>query len=202
MKTYSDILLEYLPENSVPVMLDWLENSNVQLKITRNRHTKLGDYRPPIKHTFHKISINHDLNKYNFLITLVHEFAHLRIWEKYKNRVKPHGKEWKAEYSKLLQPFLNSEIFPADIIKVLNQFVNNPSSTSINIELTRVLRLYDKSKNNLTLEELPYHSHFRIYNGVIFEKLEKLRKRYKCKRLDNNRIYLVNPMAEVDLVEK
>ncbi len=106
MKTYKDILLEYLPEKAVPEILNWLENSNVQLKITRNRHTKLGDYRPPIKHKFHKISINYDLNKYNFLITLIHEFAHLNIWEQFKNRVKPHGKEWKEEYSKLLLPFL------------------------------------------------------------------------------------------------
>jgi len=202
MKSNKNILTDYIPVKSVPIILDWLENSNVQLKITRNRSTKLGDYRPPIQHKFHRISVNYDLNKYHFLITLVHEFAHLKIWEQFKHRVKPHGKEWKDKYSELLQIFFDPAIFPIELLNVLHQFVKNPTATSINTELSRVLRTYDKSNKYLTLEELPDKSMFKIHNGVVFEKLEKLRKRYKCKRIDNKRIYLVSPIAEVTLVEK
>lgn len=202
MKTYKEILTDYIPDNAVPVIMNWFENSNFQLKITRSRTTKLGDYRPPLKHNFHKISINHDLNKYNFLITLIHEYAHLKIWEQYKHRVKPHGKEWKDQYRELLQIFLNTKIFPEDILNVLYKFIENPTSTSINTELIKILRSYDKSKNYLTLEDLPDKSLFKIHNGLVFEKLEKLRKRYKCKRLDNMRIYLVGPLVEVTLVQK
>jgi len=201
MKSNKDILSDYIPDKAVPVIFDWLENSNVQLKITRNRSTKLGDYRPPLKYKFHKISINHDLNKYHFLITLVHEFAHLKVWEQYKHRVKPHGQEWKDKYRELLEIFLTAEVFPEEILEVLYKFINNPTATSINTELSRVLRNYDESKKHLTLEEIPDNSFFKIHNGVIFEKLEKLRKRYKCKRIDNKRIYLVSPLAEVILVE-
>ena len=139
------ILTKYLPEPAVPVILEWLKVQKAQLKITRGRNTKLGDYRPPLKYKFHRISVNHNLNKYHFLITLVHEFAHLTNWEKNRNQVKPHGNEWKREFGELMQNFIAADIFPADIYPVLNRFLKNPTSTSANTELTRKLRSYDNS---------------------------------------------------------
>lgn len=197
MKTYKEVLINYLPETTVPKIIEWLENSNVQLKISKSRSTKLGDYRPPIRVSFHKISVNHDLNKYQFLITLVHEFAHLKVWENYKRSVNPHGKEWKNEFNSLMQGFLCEDVFPKDILKVLMPYLKNPSSSTSDTKLLQVLRKYDKTQDYITLEDLPENSIFKIYNGYVFEKIEKLRKRYKCKRLDNNRIYLVSPMIKV-----
>jgi len=197
MKTYKEILLNYIPEESVLPVLDFLNTSNVQLKIARRRTTKLGDYRPPIHHKFHKISVNYDLNKYNFLITLIHEFAHLRTWEQHNRKVKPHGKEWKQNFRELMAPYLNEAVFPIDILTVLHQFLKNPTSSSVDMQLTKKLREYDQGKEYFTLEELPDDSLFKIYNGIIFKKLERIRKRYKCKRMDNNRIYLVSPIMEV-----
>jgi hypothetical protein len=197
MKAYKEILSDYIPEESVSTILNWLTTSNVQLKITKSRSTKLGDYRPPIRHKFHKISVNHDLNKYHFLITLAHEFAHLKIWEVYGRKVKPHGKEWKLKFRELMDGFMNESVFPKDILVVLTRFLKNPTSSSVNLELTKKLREYDTHSNYLTLEELPDDSIFKIYNGVIFRKLEKMRKRYKCQRLDNKRIYLISPIMEV-----
>ena len=198
MKTYKDILSEYIPESSVPIVYDWIKNNNVQLKIARNRSTKLGDYRPPQgRYGFHRISVNHDLNKYNFLLTFVHEFAHLKNWEKHKRNVNPHGKEWKNKFRELMQNFMNEDIFPKDLLDVLIVFLKNPSSSTVNISLTKKLREYDSNRDYLTLEELPDKALFKIHNGFVFKKLEKLRKRYKCKRLDNNRIYLVSPIVEV-----
>jgi hypothetical protein len=197
MKTYKEILSSYIPEKAVPLALTWLENSNVQLKITKSRSSKLGDYRPPQLKKFHRISVNHDLNKFHLLITLVHEFAHLKNWEQHQRNSKPHGNEWKTTFRELMQPFMTEDIFPNDILDVLRKYLKNPASSSMNTGLIKKLREYDKTKDYLTLEEIPFNSCFRIYNGIIFEKLEKMKKRYKCRRIDNNRIYLVSPIIQV-----
>lgn len=197
MKTYKEVLQDYIPEESVSPVLELLNTSNVQLKITKSRSTKLGDYRPPIRSKFHKISVNHDLNKYNFLITLIHEFAHLKNWEEHKHKAKPHGKEWKQKFRELMESYLNESVFPKDILTVLHKFLKNPTSSSADTQLTKKLREYDKGQEYFTLEELPDDSLFKIYNGTIFKKLERIRKRYKCKRIDNNRIYLISPIMEV-----
>ena len=60
-------------------------------KVKKSRSSKYGDYRPPLKGSNHLITINYDMNKYAFLITLVHEIAHLTNWNKHKDKVKPHG---------------------------------------------------------------------------------------------------------------
>ncbi|MCF8405191.1 MAG: SprT-like domain-containing protein [Bacteroidales bacterium] len=197
MGTYNEILNKYIPESAVNTIINWLERYNAELKITRARSTKLGDYRPPIRVKYHKISVNYDLNKYHFLITLVHEFAHLRVWDKHKNTVKPHGKEWKLQFREMMQPFLNSNTFPDDLLIVLGKYLKNPASSTSDHALLKVLRIYDGPKDYLTLEDLPMNSAFRIHNGFVFRKMEKLRKRYKCKRLDNNRMYLVSPLVKV-----
>jgi len=197
MKTYSAILSKYIPQAAIDEILEWLESFNAELKITRSRTTKLGDYRPPIKFKYHKISVNHDLNKFQFLITLVHEFAHLCTWNKFKNKVKPHGKEWKEEYKILMEPFLNQTIFPDDMLEVLKKYLVNPASSTSDHALLKILRKYDGPKDYFTLEDLPMNAEFRIHNGFVFKKIEKLRKRFKCKRLDNNRMYLVSPLMKV-----
>lgn len=202
MSSYKDILEKYIPKTAVPQILEWLTSSNVQLNITKSRSTKLGDYRSPYKVSFHKISVNYDLNKYQFLLTLVHEFAHLKTFEKYKNNVKPHGKEWKSYFKTLMKPFLNESVFPPELLVTVKNYMLNPSSSTSNTELLKKMRAYDGPQDYLTLEDIPMMSTFRIHNGIVFKKMEKLRKRYKCIRLDNKRTYLVNPMVKVVLVEK
>jgi len=197
MKTYREVLADYMPEKAVPISLKWIENSNVQLRITKSRSSKLGDYRPPMLKKFHRISVNHDLNKYNFLITFVHEFAHLKNWEQYQRKVKPHGTEWKKTFRELMEPFFKEDIFPEDLKPIVVQYLKNPNSSSMNTRLVKKLREYDKVRDYLTLEELPFNAQFRIYNGIVFEKLEKMQKRFKCRRVDNNRIYMVSPIIQV-----
>lgn len=197
MKTYREILADYIPEKAIPIALKWLENSNVQLRITKSRSSKLGDYRPPVLKKYHRISVNHDLNKFHFLITLVHEYAHLKNWEQHQRNVKPHGAEWQKAFRLYMQPFLEEDIFPDELKAIVLLYLNNPNSSSMSTKFIRKLREYDKGKDYLTLEELPFNSLFRIYNGIVFEKIEKLKKRYKCRRTDNNRIYLVSPIIQV-----
>lgn len=202
MDKYRELLEKYLPGAAVNQVLEWLTQTNVQLNITKSRTTKLGDYRPPFRVKYHKISVNHDLNKYQFLLTLVHELAHLKTFEQYKNRVKPHGVEWKTNFRDLMNPFLNDAVFPADLLIPVKQYLVNPSSSTSNTSLLKEFRKYDGPRDYLTLEEIPAHSMFRIHNGVVFKKIEKLRKRYKCLRIDNNRMYLVSPLVKVVPLEK
>ena len=194
-----ELLKKYLPEKSVEQVFEWIKFYKIRLKITKQRSTKLGDYRPPILKPFHQISVNYNLNSYSFLLTLTHEIAHLIVWEKFKNKVKPHGNEWKHEFKLLMKPFLQTNIFPADLQQVvINYLENAKASSGSDLELTRQLRTYDKNNHSaLILEDLPIDSIFRINNGMKFKKGEKLRKRYACICLNNNKKYLINPLADV-----
>ena len=106
-----EILAKYIPAKSIEVIAQWIYHFNFKLKIKKSRTTKYGDYRPPMKNTNHQITINNDLNEYAFLITLIHEIAHLSNWEKHKSKVKPHGEEWKSEFKTLMDHFLNEEVY-------------------------------------------------------------------------------------------
>ncbi len=124
------ILYKYIPEKAVPVISEWIYKFDFKLKIKKSRSSKYGDYRPPVNGENHLITINYDMNKYAFLITLIHEVAHLSNYNKHKNSVKPHGEEWKFHYKMLMQQFLTPEIFPGDVIMALRKYMNNPAASS------------------------------------------------------------------------
>lgn len=191
------ILNNYVPEPSVEKVLDIIQEHNILFKIKKSRITKLGDYRHPHNGSNHQITINNDLNKYSFLITFVHEVAHLVTWNKFRNKTLPHGEEWKIEFARLLHPFYNNTIFPEDILLALKQhFSNVKASTCSDPNLLRILRKYDSSPS-LHVEDLSANAIFTLSNGQTFVKGPRLRKRFRCKELSSNKIYLVSPLAEV-----
>ena len=200
------ILAEYLPEVAVKPVSDLIVRYNIHFKISRSRRSKLGDYRPPINQPYHKISVNHDLNQYAFLITFIHEVAHLLVYKRYKTKItSPHGIEWKREYGSLLQKFIEMGAFPEDVKgQIAKSIVNTKASTSAEIELTRVLRKYDKNRvEGVThLEELSEGSTFVIKTGRRFKKGARRRVRYLCQNIDNKRWYLFHPLTEVKLLEQ
>ena len=201
--TNRDILAHYLPEAAVDNLLKHIIEKKVHLKITRNRKTKLGDYRPPVRHTNHRISVNYDLNPYAFLITLVHELAHLVVYEQFENQVSPHGKEWKKAYREMMQDFLKTEVFPPELLKAVEaSLYKAKASTFTDLELSRLLKTYDKPNGQIVLESLPAETVFVTQGGKKFIKGEKLRKRYKCISLQNRRLYLFQPLTPVIPVEK
>ena len=193
---------QYMPDEAAPVIARWIDYFQCEFKISKNRTTKLGDYRHPYKSAGHKISVNNSLNSYAFLVTTVHEFAHLLTWNDHKNKVRPHGNEWKRNFQRMMNPFLEKDIFPDDLRKVIVSYLENPSASSCtDLRLSRALKRYDHSINIniLRLEELPADTVFTIKDGRKFQKGERLRKRYRCVCLDNGNIYLFNPLAEVAL---
>ena len=192
-------LQSYLPEGSYDEVLHYLQLHKVHLTISRKRQTVLGDYRHAANEKTHRISVNGNLNKYSFLITLLHELAHLFTFEKYGHKVYAHGQEWKNEFSTILAQFLLKKIFPADIEKTLLRTLQNPAASSCGDEkLLRVLHRYDEKKAGATLvEALPDGALFKIEGERIFKKGEKVRKRYKCIEVSTGRLYLFSAVYEV-----
>jgi SprT protein len=195
-------LQDYLPPNTYDGVLAYLREYKVHLTVARERKSILGDYRHRTHHDNHRISVNGNLNTYAFLITLLHELAHLVTFEQYGNKVLSHGKEWKMIYGQFLHQFLQKKIFPDDIEHELQQTLRNPAATSCAEDgLLRVLRNYDKKKNgNRLIEEIPAKSIFRTSDGRVFEKGVKLRKRFQCVEVQTGRVYLFSPVYEVELI--
>ena len=123
-------LQSYLPPGSFEEVLFYLQHYKVHLTITRQRQSILGDYRHASSGKTHRISVNSNLNKYAFLITLLHELAHLFTYEQFGHRVQAHGKEWKNEFSKILARFLLHKVFPPDVEKALLVTLQNPAASS------------------------------------------------------------------------
>lgn len=193
-----NILKKYIPEASIDLVSEWIYLYDFKLKIKKSRASKYGDYRQPFKGLNHQITINYDLNPYAFLVTLVHEVAHLTTFLSHKNTVKPHGTEWKNEYKKLMFPFMSSDVFPEDIIQALKVAMQNPAASGCSdTHLLRALRKYDDKKKSLHLEDIPANTLFYIKDGRQFVKGERIRTRYKCQENNTNRIYLFNPLSEV-----
>ena len=193
------VLQKFIPAEAAPLIVKWIDHYQVALKITRSRNSKLGDYRHPYGNAGHRISVNHNLNNYSFLITLVHEFAHLLNWNRHKNSVKPHGVEWKQAFQEMMMPFFEMNIFPEDVKQSLKAYKNNPAASSCSdVKLMRILKQYDRKKEDMvTVETLPFNAVFAMKNGRKFQKLELIRKRYRCIELSTRRMYLFNPLAEV-----
>ncbi len=199
-----ETLDHFLPIGSFEAISSYLHQYNVNLTITRNRQTVQGDYKYSSIDKQHRISINGDLNPYAFLITLLHEIAHLLCYQQYHNRVSPHGKEWKQIYASLLSTFIQFNLFPNEIKIVLEQSLQNPAASSCGEpELIKVLRKYDQqqSKYNEHVENLLEGTLFATPDGRIFKRGKKMRKRIKCTLLKNGQMYLFSPVYQVQLVD-
>jgi SprT protein len=197
-----EALKEYLPENSFEAVMQYLVQYKVQLTVARQRQSILGDYRHAHAGKNHRISVNGNLNPYSFLITLLHELAHLLTYERHGNRVQAHGGEWKTLFGEILSQFLQQQIFPEDIRLALTRSLHNPAASSCADEkLLRILQRYDPPREGIMLlEQLPEAAIFKIKGGRAFKKGEKIRKRFKCQEIGTGKWYLFSPVYEVKTV--
>lgn len=197
------VLEQYLPPDAAPLIARWIDYFKCEFKISRNRNSKFGDYRAPFNGQGHRISVNYDLNPYAFLVTTVHEFAHLHTWNEHKQKAKPHGTEWKSNFKRMMQPFFEKNVFPSEIQQAITRYLNNPAASSCSdLDLYRSLRKYDTHKPSVvTVEKLPMKSIFKIKDGRVFQKEEQLRKRFRCVEVSTRKVYLFSPVAEVELVD-
>ena len=192
-------LSSFLTHETIKKINFWEEKFNVKVIVISPSKSRMGVFIPK-RHDYHVIRINNNLNKYEFLITLIHEIAHASIWEKYGKRVNPHGDEWKEQYKKMMLPFLNPEFFPEDILRSLSKHMINPRASTVrDLELSRILKKYDKNRSTF-ISEINDGDEFYIDNGKRFVRMEKLRKNYQCKEISTGKLYRFSPLAEVNLI--
>ena len=194
-----EILLKYIPDHAVKPVSELIVTHGVHLKIVNERATRHGDYR-----NFkgkHEITVNGSLNKYRFLITLIHEIAHLVAGVKYGRAIKPHGQEWKHTFQQLMLPYIRPEIFPNQLLGLLARHFKNPSASSdTDATLSLALKQYDAQKeDHHYVFQLPYGTIFRV-KGRIFVKGAQRTKRFECKEVATGKMYLFNPNAEVEIL--
>jgi hypothetical protein len=197
----SEVLSKYLPEHSVTPVFELIKSNSVHLKIVNERQTRHGDYRKALNGK-HEITVNSNLNKYRFLITLVHEIAHLAAFERYGRLIKPHGNEWKVTFQQLMVPFIRPEIFPHSVLPlVANHFRNPTASSDTDARLAHALKQFDERKADINyIFEVPNGTFFRIKNGRIFQKNGLRVKRYECLEIKTRKLYLFNANAEVEIL--
>jgi len=195
------VLEKYLPEHAVDAVFELIKMYGVHLKIVNERLTRHGDYRRDAS-GYHQITVNSSLNKYRFLITLIHEIAHLAAFEKFGRNIKPHGDEWKATFQRLMVPFIRPQIFPSMLLPLLARHFKNPKASSdTDSTLSLALKQFDENSSEKSyIFEIPFGAHFRIPNGKIFKKVAQRVKRYECIEVSTGRTYLFNPNAEVELI--
>lgn len=192
-------LKNYVPKGSIPLICEYLKKYSVHLTITKSRKTVLGDYRHANGAKNHRISINGNLNQYAFLITLIHELAHLITFIQLGNNVASHGKEWKDIYRQLLLNFVIQRVFPDEVREALERSLHNlPASSCTDEQLGRVLKNYNINHTGLLMvEQLSEGELFAMEGGKIFKKGKQLRKRFQCTELKSGKLYLFSPIYEV-----
>lgn len=158
------ILQEHVPPAAVSYCVDLWNASPFELKLTKSRQTKVGDFTSRGTRSHPRITLNHDLNPYLFLMTYVHEVAHLRVYLERGNRVDPHGEEWKSAFTDLMVPLLWESVFPEEILHELRRHMINPRASSFaDTHLTHAFRKFDKNVQAfMVLSDVPEGSIFLL----------------------------------------
>ena len=194
----------YLPAGAFEPVVQLINQYKVHLTVSKARKSVLGDYRHAGIGANHKISVNGNLNQYEFLLTLLHELAHLLCFEQYRNRVEAHGKEWKNIFSILLVQFVKLDIFPADIQKSLKKTILNPAATANGeTALLLVLRKYDttQKEGHRFVAHLAEGVLFESLQGRVFKRGKKRRIRIECVEVSTGHIYSFSALTEVRIVQ-
>lgn len=199
-KKMEELLNQHLPANSVTYCLHLWQELPFSFKISRTRSSCFGNY--IFRNGQHKITVNHDLNIYAFLVTYIHEIAHQRAWlNKGRKKIEPHGKEWKKSFQDLMNPLLNSSVFPENVLVPLSQYMQNPAASSVSFApLFEALRSFDKeAETGISLSEVTDNQWFE-FRGNVFQKLEKRRTRVLCLEKISKRRYTILATARVEII--
>jgi hypothetical protein len=194
-----EIIGRYVPENTIQYCTSIWGKNPFSFKVTKERRSKVGDYRFNKGSGNHEITVNGSLNPYAFLITYLHEVAHLVHFKMHGNNRHPHGKVWKKIFQELMEPVLSDRVFPPEILHQLIKHMKNPKASSQSDPvLAKLLRQYDRNNNEaeLHLEDLKEGEPF-ILDGCTYTKIKKRRTRSLCKENKTGKKYLISEMAQV-----
>ena len=198
---YYKVTAPHFPAAALEYCFELWEQHKFNFKITRDRQTKLGDFRYHRLKNQYSVTVNRGLNPYSFLITYLHEVAHVVTYRQFKNTCKPHGVEWQENFRKLATPVLRRDVFPEKILQEFKKYLESPAaSTSGCMPLTLALRTYDKEdEQQQVLAAVRIGSRF-VFKNRTFEKIGTKRTRALCKDLGNGRNYLIPEVAQVEAV--
>ncbi len=187
------LLQKYLPENSLPYLQQWCGQHPIHIQITRDRASKLGDYRR-LPDGSHQITINSTLPPELFFIVLTHEAAHFSAFQKFGYRIRPHGKEWKEEFRNMLRESIS--VYSEDLQPVILQFAKSPkASFAASTGLVKYFHT-DNSEGENFVESLERGTVF-CYRHENYQMETKLKKNYLCTQLSTGRKYVFKPLAKV-----
>lgn len=193
------VLKRYLPAISVEYCSELIIYYKLHLHIEVERKDRLGDYHPHLGNG-NRISINHNLNPYDFLITFIHELAHHVTFKKSGRNHQPHGSEWKENFKDCMRPIVRMKFFPEAIERPLILHMRNPKYThSGDVELMKAIMKYDKEKKYIVLDDLTKGNSFKMSmrSKIILIKGEKKRTYIECFAKDSSKKYLVHAIAKV-----
>ncbi len=186
-----ETLQQHIPAPSIEYCLHLWQSNPFKFKLRKSRQSKVGDF--TCKHgQVPQITVNNDLHPFLFLITYVHEVAHLHVHQRYGHKAEAHGEEWKNTFRDLLTPVMNTDVFPDKILRGLKRHMVNPkASTFSDAELTELFRSVDAKWSRATLlSEIPEGSLFGLH-GKWFRKGALQRTRVLCLELKTKRKFLV-----------
>ncbi len=199
-KKMQEILEKHVPQAAVEYCFKLWQDQPFSFKISRTRSSCFGNY--VFRDGQHKITVNHDLHHFAFLITYIHEIAHQRAWlDKSRRKIEPHGKEWKKKFQELMIPMLNSDVFPKKILVPLAQYMQNPAASSVSFApLSEALRSFDNlDENEVSLSEIPDNQWF-MFRNITFQKLELRRTRVLCLEKNSKKRYTILATARVKII--
>ncbi|MFP3592025.1 SprT-like domain-containing protein [Chryseobacterium sp. SIMBA_038] len=188
-------LEKYLPPNTLQYLKHWFLDYYIHIKITRNRNSKLGDYRK-LPDNSHEITINSTLPPQLFFFVLTHELAHLIAFEKYGRRISPHGNEWKETFRLMLLESI--EVYEEELRPIVTKFSKSPKANFMaSPDLVKYFHIEKQDDTLQFIEELQKGDYFIYRNEKYF--LEGLiKKNYLCKNLATGRKYSFKPLARVE----
>lgn len=200
---YKQILGRYLPEKAVDLVFDFLYINHIGFKITKKRRSKLGDYKWfKYKPGYYEISVNGDLNKYAFMLVLMHEMAHHLVHLQYGESVQPHGHEWQRSFADTMKKYIGMGVFPSDVANAMAVYSSSiPLKIKKERELMSIINRYNENANStpeITLNDVPLNTLFKLENHErVFRSVEKRRTRYKCVDIKTNEYFLVQGTATI-----
>lgn len=188
-------LEKYLPQNTLQYLRVWFSDYYIHIKVTRNRNSKLGDYRK-LPDNSHEITVNSTLTPQLFFFVLTHELAHLIAFEKYGRRISPHGNEWKETFRNMLLESL--DIYDEDLKPIIIKFSKSPKANFMaSPDLVRYFHT-EKQDDSLHFIEQLQKGEFFIYRNEKYLLEGLIKKNYLCKNLATGRKYSFKPLARVE----
>ncbi|MFN4074778.1 MAG: SprT-like domain-containing protein [Cloacibacterium sp.] len=188
------VLEKFLPENALPYLKIWFGSYPCHLKITKNRNSKLGDYRK-LPDKSHQITVNGTLEPQLFFFVLTHELAHLIAFEKYGRRILPHGAEWKQTFREMLLESLT--VYADDLRPIIQKFSKSPKANFMaSPDLVKYFHVPKEDDEQTFIENLKKGELFE-YKKEIFVIEETTKKRYLCKNIKSSRKYYFRNLAQV-----